>query len=64
MNRQTSSGTGNVATTYMGVLLYTVAGLACKLFASSPEMNKQLTFPVFRFIGSTAYLIVRLFAGE
>jgi chitin synthase len=28
--RQTSSGTGSIATTYMGVLLYTVAGLACK----------------------------------
>ena len=28
--RQTSSGTGSIATTYMGVLLYTVAGLARK----------------------------------
>ena len=30
MNRQTSSGTGSIATTYMGVLLYSVAGLACE----------------------------------
>ncbi|ODO12122.1 hypothetical protein I350_00908 [Cryptococcus amylolentus CBS 6273] len=44
---QSSSGTSSVATTYMGVLLYTVAGLA-----------------FFRFLGSTIYLIVRLFAGE
>jgi hypothetical protein len=27
-SRQTSSGTGDIATTYMGILLYTVAGLA------------------------------------
>ncbi|RSH90411.1 Chitin synthase, class 1 [Saitozyma podzolica] len=44
---QTSGGSSSLATTYMGILLYTVAGLA-----------------FFRFIGSTAYLIVRLFAGE
>ncbi|TYJ52681.1 hypothetical protein B9479_006730 [Cryptococcus floricola] len=44
---QSSSGTSSLATTYMGVLLYTVAGLA-----------------FFRFLGSTIYLIVRLFAGE
>ncbi|WWD18233.1 hypothetical protein CI109_102683 [Kwoniella shandongensis] len=44
---QTSGGSDSLATTYMGILLYTVAGLA-----------------FFRFIGSTAYLVVRLFAGE
>ncbi|WWC88212.1 uncharacterized protein L201_003117 [Kwoniella dendrophila CBS 6074] len=44
---QTSGGNSSLATTYMGILLYTVAGLA-----------------FFRFLGSTAYLIVRLFAGE
>ncbi|KAK8865591.1 hypothetical protein IAR55_000735 [Kwoniella newhampshirensis] len=44
---QTSGGSDSLATTYMGVLLYTVAGLA-----------------FFRFVGSTGYLVVRLFAGE
>ncbi|WWC68306.1 uncharacterized protein I206_102230 [Kwoniella pini CBS 10737] len=44
---QTSGGDSSLATTYMGILLYTVAGLA-----------------FFRFVGSTSYLIVRLFAGE
>ncbi|WWC96588.1 hypothetical protein V866_003456 [Kwoniella sp. B9012] len=44
---QTSGGDSALATTYMGILLYTVAGLA-----------------FFRFVGSTSYLIVRLFAGE
>ncbi|WVR05534.1 hypothetical protein IAU60_002552 [Kwoniella sp. DSM 27419] len=44
---QTSGGNSSLATTYMGILLYTVAGLA-----------------FFRFLGSTAYLVVRLFAGE
>lgn len=44
---QVSGGDSAVATTYMGVLLYTVAGLA-----------------FFRFLGSSAYLLVRLFVGE
>jgi chitin synthase len=60
-DRQTSSGTGNLATTYMGILLYSVAGLARESF---PGLMAVLTFSVFRFVGSTAYLIVRLFAGE
>ncbi|KAL7423299.1 Chitin synthase, class 8 [Cryptotrichosporon argae] len=42
-----SGGDSTLATTYMGVMLYTVAALA-----------------FFRFLGSTTYLIVRLFAGE
>lgn len=44
---QASGGDNSLATTYMGVLLYTVAGLA-----------------FFRFLGSSTYLVVRLFAGE
>ncbi|EIW73092.1 hypothetical protein TREMEDRAFT_70893 [Tremella mesenterica DSM 1558] len=44
---QPSGGSSSLATTYMGILLFTVAGLA-----------------FFRFVGSTSYLIVRLFAGE
>nr|ODN74974.1 chitin synthase [Cryptococcus depauperatus CBS 7841] len=44
---QTSGGNNSLATTYMGILLYTVAGLA-----------------FFRFLGSSVYLVVRLFAGE
>ncbi|KAK4685228.1 chitin synthase, partial [Tremellales sp. Uapishka_1] len=43
----TSQANSGLQSTYMGILLYTVAGLA-----------------FFRFIGSTGYLIVRLFAGE
>lgn len=44
---QVDGSSSSLTTTYMGILLYTVAGLA-----------------LFRFFGSTSYLIVRLFAGE
>ena len=47
----------------MAFILFSVVGLACKRSRDSvPRILKTRT--VVRFLGSTAYLIVRMFAGE
>ena len=53
---------------YMAFLLFSVAGLACA-FSFSVVVDPQgltdwLIRKVVRFVGSTLYMIIRLFAGE
>jgi hypothetical protein len=73
-----STATGKAATKgaaatvngYMAFLLFSVAGLACKrvplvfLFVLFSDGFVFLLLSVVRFVGSTTYMIVRLFAGE
>ena len=51
---------------YLTFLLFSVAGLACKSYVPSFcfLMINLSHFSVVRFVGSTTYMIVRLFAGE
>jgi chitin synthase len=50
---------------YMAFVLFSVAGLACAYSPiPCPAALTGTSFAVFRFIGSSAYLIIRLFAGE
>jgi len=56
--RQTSSGTGSIATTYMGVLLYTVAGLARKSSLLFEASDWPCSIQVHRFNGLSDCTIV------
>lgn len=60
-SKQSSNG---VVSDYMGFILYSVAGLACG-YLNLRGIRMRLTYTsVVRFLGSTSYMIVRLFAGE
>jgi chitin synthase len=66
-----TSGSGNaqkVVSGYMAFLLFSVAGLACKslppVWTTGLRYNADVVFLVVRFVGSSAYMIIRLFAGE
>ena len=59
-------GAQNSVKGYMAFLLFSVAGLACA-YSSSPDLAIGVDIDisvVIRFVGSTMYMIVRLFAGE
>ena len=69
--KASTGGANNAVNGYMAFLLYSVAILACEflrincLFAKNLDfINFLLFFVVVRFVGSTTYMIVRLFAGE
>ena len=49
---------------YMSIILFSIAGLARKRSCYSLLSSASETPTVVRFLGSTAYLIVRLFKGE
>lgn len=51
----------------MAFILFSVAGLACTLFPDDAICSANFTNrlpPVVRFVGSTVYMIIRLFSGE
>jgi len=61
------NGTANRAVNgYMAFLLFSVAGLACECWVISLLYGCWILLlpSVVRFVGSTTYMIVRLFAGE
>lgn len=65
----TSSGANAAVAGYMAFLLYSVALLACEslsLFSFADGLTVFIFcfISVVRFCGSTAYMIIRMFAGE
>ena len=62
-----SGGANSAVNGYMAFLLYSVAILACEslnCLASKQKSGFNFCLLVVRFLGSTTYMIVRLFAGE
>ena len=64
-----SGGANNAVNGYMAFLLYSVAILACEsqflaLTFFFGFLKILIFLVVVRFIGSTTYMVVRLFAGE
>ena len=64
-----TKGADSTVNGYLIFILYSVALLACTFvsgFLSLVVLTLPLPLPleVVRFVGSTAYMIIRLFAGE
>ena len=60
-------GANNTVNGYQIFILYSVVGLAralLLLFLKFIRVEADLPCAVIRFVGSTAYMLVRMFAGE
>jgi len=64
--KASDSGSQAAVKGYMSFVLILVAGLSCTSQSFWSEKHFLIAFisPVTRFCGSTAYMLIRLFAGE